>query len=78
MLVLLHGGIGGEAAGRRRCGQGDGAVLAGADLGQPAADEGPAGPAGGEPGFADGDDISGGQFPGRFNRVAGPLSCGRI
>jgi hypothetical protein len=47
-----------------------GAVLVGADLVQAAADEGPADVPDGEPGFADGYDVSDGQFPGRFSRVA--------
>jgi hypothetical protein len=51
-------------------------VLAGADLVQAAADRGPADAADGEPGFADGDDIADGQFPGRFSRVASVLAPG--
>jgi len=47
-----------------------GAVLVGADLVQAAADEGPADVCDGEPGFADGYDVTDGQFPGRFRRVA--------
>jgi hypothetical protein len=52
-----------------------GAVLAGADLVQAAADEGPADPSDGEPGFTDGHDIANRQFPGKFTGVACTSAC---
>jgi hypothetical protein len=47
-------------------------VLAGPDLVQRAAHKGPAGALDGEPGFADSYDVTDGQFPGKFSRVAEP------
>lgn len=61
------GGIDRGFTGRRpvlsRCRQGASAVLAGADLAQPAADGGPADAPDGERDFADGYDVADGQGP---------------
>jgi hypothetical protein len=55
-----------------------GAVLADADLGQRARDQGPDGLGDGEPHLTDGHDVADGQFPGRFSRVAEPPPWGGI